>query len=399
MAGTIINGPVAANGKVWWLVEDDWGGVAWIDEAALAEAYFPPPESAGGWRSLIAPNTTPTNAQIASVRNIAGLDWKKLKLASNYSNSLSAASAVIVIRNGWIGGEWGSTSSFMVASITKSLTSLALGKLLYIDLSKAGQLASPISPESAVHQYLPAAFANSNALKREIKLQHFMTMSSGIKSADSSAFSLTLDQALTYPMSTPPGQRWSYVSLPVNLLSIIVQNLSGQSLRSFFATRIAGPIGASISSWGTWAGYIAGATKASITARNLARIGYLALRQGQWDNGTGIKQIISSTSLSLLTTWASFLATTNSFESVTPFFAPDPESDSYYGHLFWTNRTKAGLGERVPADAYYMHGFRDNLCIVIPSLDMIVVRLAASGPGMDPTFRSEFMSRIMAAVR
>ena len=108
--------------------------------------------------------------------------------------------------------------------------------------------------------------------------------------------------------------------------------------------------------------------------------------------------MIRRDTISLLTEWASFLDATTSFESVPPFFAPDAEARHYYGHLFWTNRLQRSLGNSVPADAYYMHGFKDNLCIVIPSLDMIVVRLATGGPGMDPAFRSEFMSRIMAAL-
>jgi CubicO group peptidase (beta-lactamase class C family) len=394
--GSITAGPVTLGNDTWWEIDYAAGADGWSVEDTLVEAYFPPSESAGGWRSLVARNTTPSSAQLAEIREKTGLDWNKLKLANDYSNTLSAGSRVIVIRNGWIAAEWGNTNSITVASVTKSLTGLALGKLF--DLSNAGELDTSIDAESFVYQYLPSTFGDSDPLKREIKVKHFMTMSSGIQSADNVAFTLTLDEALAYPMSAAPGEKWSYASLPVNLLSVVVQNVAGQSLQNFFSAQIAEPIGAVISSWGLWEGYTAGAGRASLTARNLARFGYLALRKGQWDNGSGLDQVIRRDTISLLTEWASFLETTASFESVPPFFAPDPEAHHYYGHLFWTNRLQRSLGSSVPADAYYLHGFKDNLCIVIPSLDMIVVRLATNGPGMDPAFRSEFMSRIMAAV-
>jgi CubicO group peptidase (beta-lactamase class C family) len=394
--GRIISGPVHAGAVSWWQVNYDQGSDGWTDGAGLLEAYFPPSESSGGWRSLVPRNGTPSSSQIAAVRQMAGLDWNKLKLANDYSKSLSSGSAVIVIRNGWIAGEWGSTNSVNVASVTKSLTGLALAKLF--EMSSAGQLSQSITPESLVHSYLPAKFAGSDTRKQQIRMKHFMTMSSGIQSADSSAFNLTLDQALTYPMSAAPGREWSYVSLPLQLSSVIVRNVGGQSLQSFFATHISNPIGAALTSWQTWAGYTSAASGAYINPRNLARIGYVMLHQGQWGSGTGMKRVLRSESLAQLSNWDSSLQSATAFKSVTPFFAPDPESEKYYGRLFWTNRTRAALGSAVPADAYYMHGFKDNLCIVIPSLDMVIVRLATSGPGMHPAFRREFMSRIMAAV-
>jgi CubicO group peptidase (beta-lactamase class C family) len=142
-----------------------------------------------------------------------------------------------------------------------------------------------------------------------------MTMSSGIESADGIAFTLTLDEALAYPVSAAPGEEWSYVSLPVNLLSVIIQNVTGESLRSFFTSRIAGPIGASLASWGTWAGYTTGAGQASLTARNLARVGYLTLREGQWKDASGLKSVISAASIRLLKTWDPFLQGADLYES------------------------------------------------------------------------------------
>jgi CubicO group peptidase (beta-lactamase class C family) len=199
-------------------------------------------------------------------------------------------------------------------------------------------------------------------------------------------------------MSSSPATTWAYASLPVDLLSVIVQDLSGQTLRDFFSTHISAPIEIPDFHWGSWNDYTKGSTDAALSARDLARLGYLSLRQGSWDNGGGLKVVVEADTLAWLTSWDARLQTAKYFESVRPFFARDSSSMNYYGHLFWTNRTGDGLGSSVPADAYYMHGFKEALCIVIPSLDMVVVRLARRGDGVVPTFRADFMAMIMAAV-
>jgi hypothetical protein len=90
---------------------------------------------------------------------------------------------------------------------------------------------------------------------------------------------------------------------------------------------------------------------------------------------------------------ANFAATPGS-----PFPVP-ADAPNHYGHLWWTNSTRVALGAAVPADAYYAHGCQDDLVIVVPSKDLIVVRLTESGPiCTDPSFRSGFMQRVMAAL-
>lgn len=55
------------------------------------------------------------------------------------------------------------------------------------------------------------------------------------------------------------------------------------------------------------------------------------------------------------------------------------------------------LGPSVPDDAFYAHGFRENLLVVVPSLELVVVRLGFE-PEVEPTFRRELMARVMAAI-
>jgi hypothetical protein len=53
----------------------------------------------------------------------------------------------------------------------------------------------------------------------------------------------------------------------------------------------------------------------------------------------------------------------------------------------------------VPADAFYMSGWGKQICCVIPSLDMVIVRL---GPKRElnevQEYYTEFLSRVTSAV-
>jgi CubicO group peptidase (beta-lactamase class C family) len=61
---------------------------------------------------------------------------------------------------------------------------------------------------------------------------------------------------------------------------------------------------------------------------------------------------------------------------------------------------RAALGKAVPPDTFHMSGFGMQACWIIPSLDMIVVRLASSRAlNSRIDFYSEFLARLMEAVR
>jgi CubicO group peptidase (beta-lactamase class C family) len=86
------------------------------------------------------------------------------------------------------------------------------------------------------------------------------------------------------------------------------------------------------------------------TARNWARLGLLYLRRGMWQG----KRVLPEW-------WADFVST------------PAPSwSSGCYGGQFWLNR--AG-DYRLPDDAYYMAGIGEQRVFIVPSQDLVVVRL------------------------
>lgn len=396
---------------------------------AYAE-YFPPPDSQGGWRRAAQKNQVPTAAEIQKIKLLTGLDWSKLEEAWILSNTYASGKnlgSFLVIRNGYIGGEWGANESLDVASCAKSLTSLAMARLF--DQSELGHLAGSIGPEDPVHSFLPPEWLGlDGTVKRSILVRHLMTMSSGLSLHDSprcsdnephgSSYYYTVSQEpAPYPFvaeairmlpGIKPGQVWNYGSLQVDLLGLALKRVTGQKIGDYFWNEIGNEIGLdpSTTKWSDFGSggkpgqHHLGSAYVKITATDLARVAYLLLKGGRWKDPGGVRQIIRRERVETHTRWAESLEKA-AFGEQLPFAATDPGAPSRYSWLFWTNRTKdeKRVGPGVPADAFYMNGYRVQFCVVIPSLDMVIVRQMPDGP--EPWSDALFagvMGRIMEAV-
>jgi CubicO group peptidase (beta-lactamase class C family) len=97
-----------------------------------------------------------------------------------------------------------------------------------------------------------------------------------------------------------------------------------------------------------------------LSARDFARLGYLMLHGGAWRG----QQVIPK--------WWIDLAT-HSSQDLNPS----------YGYTFWVNAADI-LGARAPKDAFAFSGFATNRCFVVPSLDLIVVRLGYGPQPLGP---------------
>eukprot|EP00598_Pedospumella_elongata_P012615 CAMPEP_0185000928 /NCGR_PEP_ID=MMETSP1098-20130426/69595_1 /TAXON_ID=89044 /ORGANISM="Spumella elongata, Strain CCAP 955/1" /LENGTH=498 /DNA_ID=CAMNT_0027528165 /DNA_START=15 /DNA_END=1511 /DNA_ORIENTATION=+ len=107
------------------------------------------------------------------------------------------------------------------------------------------------------------------------------------------------------------------------------------------------------------------------TARDWARLGELFLRQGRWEG----EQILPEGFVELVQ-------------------QPHPRSGGHYGGQFWLNPARVSVAEYnvlphdhrekvrrmwttevLPADAFYMNGYLGQTTMIIPSLDLVIVRL------------------------
>lgn len=371
--------------------------------AAAQTKYYPPPETKGGWRSLVTANVTPAPEQKAAILKTAGLNWDRLEEAWKYCEGFGSwPHGLLVIRHGWIAAEWRNfTEPRAIASCTKSLTGLAMAKLF--DLSDGGRFSKPIQIDDSVYHYLPPAWAAGDARRKRIKLRHLLTMTSGQDPYDGpyrdlEAYAKTV---LSVGIEAPPGTVWAYASAPVDQLSLVIENVTGIRLREFFHREISGPIGGAPFEWPDFQGHTGGSGGpgggARFMPRDLARIGYLMLHGGVWDDGNGKKQVVSAKRVALLTQWAPWLRKMKYRE---PNYATDEkQAQLYYGSLWLTNRAQQPLGPAVPKDVFYMAGYGKQGCWIFPSLDMIVVRLGSNRTLNDhPEFYQELLSRVIAAV-
>src|SRR5207247_9583571 len=80
-------------------------GAAEPVRVALSD-YFPPPESKGGWRTLLPEKGEPSAADKKKIAEAAGIDWDKLALAWKHNAAVEGASGMLVIRKGYIVGDW-----------------------------------------------------------------------------------------------------------------------------------------------------------------------------------------------------------------------------------------------------------------------------------------------------
>lgn len=342
----------------------------WCCVTTAHAQYYPPPENAGGWRRLVNANTVPNSSQKATIRTTAGLDWDVLKQAWNATSKYGGT--FLVIRNGWIAAEWGSvTTPKQIASCTKTLTSLAMHRMF--EMSAHGKFTNAISPQDLAYLYLPPSWGD-NATRRSISIRHLLTMSSGLEPHDnppspSSSTAAYRQLLLNPPVRSAPGAQWIYASLPVDVLSLVTERVTGTTLADFFRKEIGSKIGAASVKWGSLGSHTYASAYSSMTSRDLARISYLLLRRGSWKGN----RIVSGARIDSLTSWDPALGKAVYGDQVK--FPTDPNSHKRFGRLTWTNRTQSSyVGAGVPADAYYCAGFGTKFAMAIPSLDMIVVR-------------------------
>src|SRR5580704_1348646 len=94
--------------------------------AIVSAAYFPPPDSAGGWR-------TATNA--VQVRGRGGMDPKRLDQAWDFTQRCTQNAGLLVVHRGWLvfekyAGRAGRYMNPDMASTGKAYTSIACGIML-----------------------------------------------------------------------------------------------------------------------------------------------------------------------------------------------------------------------------------------------------------------------------
>lgn len=257
-------------------------------------------------------------------------------------------------------------------SMTKSITSSAFGVL-----AKQGK----------IDIYKPAPVAEwQNDERKNITINDLLHMNSGLEWEENynticdatKMLFLAEDMGkvqLDKPAQFKPNTHWNYSSGTTNLLSLILrrQFKTQQQYLDFWYSAVIDKIGmSSMITEQDMTGTFVGSSYGWSTARDWSKFGLLYLNKGNW-NG---EQILDES-------WVKYTAT------------PTNTSEGKYGAQFWLNA--GGKFPDVPRDMFYCSGYQGQMVAIIPSMDMVIVRM---GLKEDPAFDfNGFLKGIIGSVK
>ncbi len=241
---------------------------------------------------------------------------------------------------------------------------------------------------------------------RDITLEHLMFMSSGLEWSEGYEASPLKSSviAMLYtsgradmarytaeqPLESPPGTVWEYSSGTTNLLMGILKEVLGPERYARFPwEELFDPVGMRSAVFERdRSGTFVGSSYFYATPRDMARFGYLVLRDGVW----GDRRILPRD-------WVAH------YTQIAPAYRTlDPdrrESGLHPGGHWWVNRPDPESGleapfAEVPEDTFAALGHWGQSIVVIPSLDLVVVR---TGDDRDHTFQLEkWLTLLVASV-
>jgi len=267
--------------------------------------------------------------------------------------------SLLIIKDGYIVAEQYYSKYFdretwhKIHSCTKSFTSALIGIAIeegYISGTDARML----------DFFQDYEIENKSPAKQSITLEHMLTMSAGLdwdeldylysdpqnthyqwrRSDDMIKF------VLDRPMEYTPGEIQDYNSGLSELLAAIVQKATGMRADSFALEKLFTPLGIDDFYWPiNKNGYARGGGGMRLVPRDMAKLGYLHIMNGNWEN----KQILSED-------WISESGKKHLISQHIPGF--------WYGYQFWV----AGDGMM-----YTALGYAGQWIMIVPELDLVAV--------------------------
>lgn len=296
----------------------------------------------------------PTDGWPVSTPEDQGVDSEQLAaLFENIVESGYTIDSVTVARHGSIVADayvepYDQESLHVTYSCTKSVVSTLIG--IAIDEGLIAGVDIPL-----LELFPDVAVENVDAGKEALTLEDALTMATGMDSQDSYLYRWRglnsmresdnwTASALSFPMVAEPGTRFDYSNTASYLLSSALQRAVGMPAAEFADQYVFAPLGITKHEWAkSPEGVNIGWAELSLTPHDMAKIGYLMLRQGEWD-GTPIVS-------------AEWVAA-----ATTGHIAAGTLSDRY-GYQWW-----------VDDGGYFMAlGYAGQYIVVMPEQDAVVV--------------------------
>jgi CubicO group peptidase (beta-lactamase class C family) len=199
-------------------------------------------------------------------------------------------------------------------------------------------------------------------------------------------FAIGLDQ------QHPPGEHWEYNNSAIQTLQAVLERSTEQDMTAFAEEHLFGPLGMSSYFLPDASGTEPTFMGVQSGCGDMARFGHLFLNDGTWAG----EQIVSP-------------------EFASEATSPSQDLNRAYGFLFWINEegylTQGGAGQErtigeglfwpnTPEDAYAALGLGDQIILVLPSENMVVVRAGPSKTedgGPPPNTSVDEIGRLAAA--
>lgn len=308
-----------------------------------ATLYFPP-LTGSDWQTTTA----------------SSLGWNETQLNDLYTYlQQKGTKAFIILKNGKIVteryfGSFTADSSWYWASAGKTITGMLVG---------IAQQEGLLNINNRTSQYLGTGWTSLPMAKENlITVRHQLTMTAGLDDAVTPDNDCTSPACLVYKADA--GTRWAYHNAPYTILDKVVENASGTTFNSYFQQKIRDRIGMN-GVWFKGAGYN---NVYYSNARSMARFGLLMLNKGKWDKTAIVTdstyfnaQVTTSQNLNLSYGYLTWL------NGKTSYMLPSLQL------VFPTMMTPAA-----PADLYAALGKNDQKVYVIPSQNLVVIRMGES---------------------
>lgn len=283
----------------------------------------------------------------------AGYSSEKLAQAREYSHGINTA-AVVIVSGGHIVDEWGEVErKFKTHSIRKSFLSALYGRYVregVIDLDKT-------MADLGIDDVPPLTEEEKQATVRDcLKARSGVYHTALYESSN-------MKKLKPARHSQKAGTHWYYNNWDFNVLGTIFERLTGNKIYEAIEEEIAQPIGmehytAADGEYVTGEESIHSAYPFRITARDLARFGWLMLNKGNWKGA----QVID----------ADWVEESTRYHSDASLY-----SRSGYGYLWWVardfNKYPSIPGVALPDGTFIARGSGGHFVLVMPEYDLVIV--------------------------
>ncbi len=293
----------------------------------------------------------PTTGSTWETTSPQSLGWCATKIDSLYAFLGSRdTKAFIVLKNGRIVlekyyGTFTQDSAWYWASAGKTLTGFLAG---------VAQQEGLININDSTSKYMGVGWTSlPSAKERLITVRHNLAMATGLDDGVPDT-DCTLPSCFTY--KTDAGTRWAYHNAAYYMVQNVIEKASSLTINQYTNQKLFGKTGMT----GLWVNNLF-----ISKPRSMARFGLLLLNKGKWNQDV----ILSDT--------AYFRALTNTSQNL----------NKSYGYLTWLNGKgsfmlpgtqivgQTNLVPNAPADMYCALGKNDQKIYVVPSQNLVVIRM------------------------